>query len=51
VRELFARRKTDVEIAAELNRRGLQTGAKLAWTVGAVRAVRYDHALYGGQPE
>lgn len=46
VRELFACEKTDVEIAAELNRRGLQTGAKLAWTVGAVRAVRYDHDLY-----
>lgn len=46
VRELFAREQTDVEIAAELNRRGLQTGAKLGWTVGAVRALRYDQDLY-----
>jgi DNA invertase Pin-like site-specific DNA recombinase len=51
VRELFACRKTDVEIAAELNRRGLQTGAKLAWTVGAVRAVRYDHDMYRPSPK
>jgi hypothetical protein len=51
VRELFARQKTDVEIAAELNRRGLQSGAKLAWTVGAVRAVRYDHDMYRPSPK
>lgn len=51
VRELFACEQTDVEIAAELNRRGLHTGAKLGWTVGAVRALRYEHDLYRPSPK
>lgn len=49
--ELFSRGKTDAEIAAELNCRGLRTGARCVWDPVAVRRVRYDHDLYRSSPK
>jgi hypothetical protein len=38
--------KTDIEIAKELNRRGLRTGTGRRWDGYAVRRVRYNHGMY-----
>lgn len=38
--------ETDECIVAELNRRGLQTGAGLPWTLQRVRRVRYEHEWF-----
>lgn len=46
IRELCERGETDAEMAAELDRRGLRTGARCSWTAEAVRRVRYDHDMY-----
>jgi DNA invertase Pin-like site-specific DNA recombinase len=52
VRELYlVKKKSDAEIAAELNRRGLRTGVKRPWTVPTVRRVRYDVGLYRPSPK
>jgi DNA invertase Pin-like site-specific DNA recombinase len=42
--------KDDAQIAAELNRRGMATGAGQPWTVPAVRRLRYDEGLYRASP-
>jgi DNA invertase Pin-like site-specific DNA recombinase len=47
LQRLFAEKKTDIEIAKELNRRGLKTGADRRWDSSAVRRVRYNHDMYG----
>jgi DNA invertase Pin-like site-specific DNA recombinase len=46
LRRLFAEQKTDVEIAKELNRRGLKTGVGRRWDSDAVRRIRYYHEMY-----
>lgn len=52
LRDLYTtEKKGDVEIAAELNRRGLYTGLNRLWTVAAVRRVRYDVGLYRPSPK
>jgi hypothetical protein len=42
--------KSDDQIAAELNRRRIKTGAGLAWTMQAVRRMRYEEGLYRPSP-
>ena len=46
LRKLFAAKKTDLDIAKELNRRGLKTGVERPWDIAAVRRVRYNHGMY-----
>jgi DNA invertase Pin-like site-specific DNA recombinase len=46
LRRLLIEKKTDLEIAKELNRRGLKTGVDRLWDIAAVRRVRYNHGLY-----
>jgi DNA invertase Pin-like site-specific DNA recombinase len=46
LRRRFAAKKTDPEIAKELNRRGLKTGVGRRWDISAVRRVRYNHGMY-----
>jgi hypothetical protein len=45
IRELVAKNKSDIEIARELNRRGLQTGVSRPWGAKSVRWVRCRHGL------
>jgi DNA invertase Pin-like site-specific DNA recombinase len=42
--------KDDKQIAAELNRRGIPTGAGQSWTVPAVQRLRYSEGLYRPSP-
>jgi len=42
--------KSDEQIAAELNRRGIKTGVGLIWTMQAVRRIRYEVGLYRPSP-
>lgn len=44
--KLFDEKKTDGEIAAELNRRGLRSGANHPWDEKAVSWVRWRHGLH-----
>lgn len=46
LRQLFTAKKTDLEIAKELNRRGLKTGMGRRWDSQAVQRVRYNHGMY-----
>jgi DNA invertase Pin-like site-specific DNA recombinase len=46
LRRLFAEKKTDLQIAKELNRLGFKTGVNRAWDIAAVRRVRYNHGMY-----
>jgi DNA invertase Pin-like site-specific DNA recombinase len=47
----LVQQKSDAEIAAELNRRGLMTGVNRPWQVPTVRRVRYDVGLYRPSPK
>jgi MerR HTH family regulatory protein len=52
VRDLYlVQKRSDAEIAAELNRRGLTTGVSRAWDVPSVRRVRYAAGLYRPSPK
>jgi hypothetical protein len=52
VRDLYlGQLRSDAEIAAELNRRGLTTGVNRAWDVPGVRRVRYAVGLYRPSPK
>jgi hypothetical protein len=42
--------KDDAQLAVELNRRGIPTGAGRPWTIPAVRRLRYDEGLYRASP-
>jgi len=46
IRELFVAKKTDVAIAASLNRRGITTGRGRRWDGDAVQRVRFNHGMY-----
>ncbi|MBI3845472.1 MAG: recombinase zinc beta ribbon domain-containing protein, partial [Planctomycetes bacterium] len=46
---LFSQMKSDPEICAELNRRGLRTGANHPWGAGSVRKVRQQHGWRGSR--
>jgi hypothetical protein len=46
LQRLFAEKKTDREIAKELNRRGLKTGVGRQWESAAVQRVRYNQGMY-----
>jgi DNA invertase Pin-like site-specific DNA recombinase len=46
IRRFFNEKKPDLEIAKELNRRGLLTGRDQPWDFAAVRRVRYNHGMY-----
>ena len=45
IRQLVAAKKRDVEISAELNRRGLRTGLNRPWAVTSVAWVRSHHGM------
>lgn len=47
----ITQQKSDEEIAAELNRRGLRTGLNHSWTVPAVRRARYGESIYRPSPK
>jgi hypothetical protein len=47
----ITQKKSDEEIAAELNRRGLLTGLNHSWTVPAVRRARYGESIYRPSPK
>jgi DNA invertase Pin-like site-specific DNA recombinase len=47
----LVQQRSDAEIAAELNRRGLTTGVSRAWDVPSVRRVRYAAGLYRPSPK
>lgn len=46
IRMLFEEKKSDDEIAAELNRRGLRSGVERPWDAKAVRWVRWRHGFH-----
>jgi MerR HTH family regulatory protein len=46
LKQLFIAKKTDIEIAKELDRRGFKTGVGRRWGSQAVQRARYDHGMY-----
>jgi hypothetical protein len=46
IRQLLAEGNTDGEIASELNRRGLRTGARGEWDEAAIQRLRYYHGMH-----
>ncbi len=46
LRRCFAEKRTDLEIAKELNRHKLKTGAGRRWDSQAVQRIRYNHGMY-----
>ena len=49
IRALVAKKKTDAQIAAALNTRGLRTGHDNAWSAGTVQGVRLRHGMLSSQ--
>jgi DNA invertase Pin-like site-specific DNA recombinase len=43
--QLFQQKKSDAQIAAELNQRGLRSGANIPWSAKTVHRVLYRHGL------
>jgi DNA invertase Pin-like site-specific DNA recombinase len=50
IRELAGRRRADVEIAEELNRRGLKSGRGRSFTKQAVTMLRSEYKISAGRP-
>jgi hypothetical protein len=46
IRELVAKHRSDPEIVAELNGKGLRTGAELSWTVKLLAKARREEGIY-----
>jgi DNA invertase Pin-like site-specific DNA recombinase len=50
IRELAGQRRPDVEIAAELNRRGLKSGRGRGFTKQAIKMLRSEYHISAGRP-
>jgi len=50
IRELAGQRRADVEIAEELNRRGLKSGRSRSFTKQAITMIRSEYEISAGRP-